>query len=263
MAAAVVPITAKAPNAPIPGIEPPFGTRKVTLCSVFFQPCERFQTNVAAIRPDGSYGGLATYTLPAAPRDGYVVMDVWSGITWVNRWLETEESDKPELTPRPIAPESIVEDLLNRWAKSQIGSDQMVGPGIGVIAGDAPTENELAQLRLRQETWCQTLVDKASSYAIQGKHNEITDLHRNAARWLMSDAADQLTWMNKKTYLSVKNCPACGEQIMASAIQCRHCTCELPKFYRQYKLDVAAKDPAVWAFMQEVAAAQQNAPNGK
>lgn len=254
-AAAVVPIRVKAPNAPNEGAEPIFGSRKVTLCSVFFQETEEYMIKVMAMQPDGQLGGLSFYKMPAAPRTGYVCMDVYTGIT-IRRVPDPEDNGQWIQAASTIEPEIIAGDLINKWAKSTLKADEMIGPGIGIIAGDVPTERELEGLRLgRQEPWCQAMVNAASDYAMKGEHGQINELHRGCARWLLGDSADGLPWMHKKVYDRVKNCRGCGKQIMAAALRCEHCTMDLVKFYKDYKLDVAA-DPAVAQFMAEIAAAQ-------
>jgi hypothetical protein len=211
-------------------------TPVVTIASVFPQACrseEKF----------GPRGGFTRYELAAAPRDGVVTLRVQDTgqmlMDWVNR----------EMRLAPITARQVAESLVEKWSGFTLGS-KWGRPGIWVCAGLEPTQEEIAQNRAIQESFFRGLVQEASDWFHQGNSKHISDLHRRAAEWLLGSAAGELPWVPKMEFRELKRCPACGEEIKAQALSCKHCQTYLPEFYTKTGLD-AQSDPVVMAVLTQ------------
>lgn len=211
-----------------------------TICSVYFRDC-------VAYRPykprDRETGHNTRFFLPAAPRDGYTL-------------LQIEEMDELQRLSSDFAPfnaqvsaGSIARDLMNEWGGNAPG-DEHGGPGIFICAGNEPTEEELKRARARQARWCQWLVNGAQGEWINGNRNNIKDLHRAAAVWL---GMERFEWLKEPEQAKTKKCPLCSSQIDGDAMVCPVCRhiIDARRFYaaqadlKAIEAEFAASAPAV------------------
>ena len=122
--------------------------------------------------------------------------------------------DKRTLEYRITARE-IAEDIAR-----EINGDSGEGSfhGVFVAAGDAPSENELADARRRLEEFQRRLV-AAADLEWERTHNPmfINDLERRAARQL----GLQKPWLYDPKPL--EDCPVCAEKIKPGVAVCRSC----------------------------------------
>jgi hypothetical protein len=115
----------------------------------------------------------------------------------------------------PITAREIAEDLAR-----ELNGDSGEGSYHGFFVAESakPTETELAEARVKLETFQRRLVEIAD-LEWERSHNPmfITDLERRAARELKLDKP----WLyDPKPHA---DCPACGEKIKAGVAVCRTC----------------------------------------
>ncbi len=189
------------------------------------------------------------YVLEAAPRDGYSVLAVFDAMQPTIGWSQDGPKENT-FTPGHIPVDVVANDLVNSWASQTIVSKDGYKPGIGIIAGELPTEAELNHLREQQRAFFEFLVQDANDKHLLGEMKNITNIHRHSAHWLLGEAAQQLPWYPKMEQRSVKDCPRCAKQILANALGCEHCSLDLVGWYERYTH--LTPDPAVARFMAQI-----------
>jgi len=181
---------------------------------------------------------------------GYAVYKIYDSRYYQRDWLPDQET----YITRHVPAHSIVTDFITIYSGGMPGADKGFRAGIIAIDGDMPTEEELERVRAQQTAHFTYLFnDAVSSYASQ-KTELITDLHRDACSWL---GRDDLPFLKKIRQVSVKDCPACGESIMAAALRCHKCTANLPEWYASYGItpeSLGKEDEAVSSFLLKLPA---------
>ena len=185
------------------------------------------------------HNGRTVYQIPAAPRGGYRCLVVYDTQQWGMRWSESGEH---EPGPRPVPGLVVADDLVRVWARCTIAAKDGLQLGIGVIAGDEPTEQELAHLLEQTRGTCEWLVQDGNDKTVKGEQTNITNIHRLAAEWLYGTGAQRLPWYRRMDLQETKSCVACAETIDSSATKCKHCGTELAEYYKKYNIP---PDPAV------------------
>lgn len=222
---------------------------EIRICSVYpvtRKATRRHSTNIQ--RPDGSWGVTCdtTYEITGAKRDSYSLLACFDALALMTGW----SSDGPRentLTPGHIPVEVVANDLVNTWSAHTIAAKEGHGPGIGIIAGEIPTDLELANLRERQRAFFEWLIQDGNDKYLRGETKNITNIHRSAAHWILGAAAEQLPWYPKMEQRQVKDCPRCAKQILAAALGCEHCSLDLIDWYEKYTH--LTPDPAVSQFV--------------
>ena len=202
----------------------------ITIGSVFPQRCTK-EVNW------GPRGGFSTYVLEAAPRGGVSTLIVEDTGQLIMNW------EARELRLAPITAKQAADSLITEWTVTGLGN-KFGRPGIWICAGSEPSAEEIALNHTLQEDYFRGLVQNGNDLHAQGKSTDISDIHRRAAQWLLSTGAQALPWYPKTSFLQLKNCVACGEEILANALMCKVCQTNLMEFYLKYGLDIT-KDPAV------------------
>lgn len=167
-----------------------------------------------AMKAERAYNGATTYTLPAAKEQGEVtscrVGNAFQ-FTYVGdgKWHDV-----------PIFSDDIARDLLQEFGGSMVGQDQGHGPGIWMQELPDPDPALVEEYSARQVAFFEHLVNEADGLHKGGKANEITDLHRNAARWL---GYLDFAWLEKLKPKSTKECTSCYSMIDGRAKICPIC----------------------------------------
>ncbi len=156
---------------------------------------------------------------PCEPNAGYTVITVWDTFTWIRDFSQ----DKESYIQKPITAEEVATQLVHSWT----GDAGHVRPGIKKIASATPTAEDLAELNDSQEIQFRNLINQAHTYFAQDKVVDISDLHRQAAKWM---GAENLEWVPKIEQVRMKRCVACDESIRQNAKVCRFCSTNLVKF---------------------------------
>lgn len=168
--------------------------------------------------------GITRYVLPAASKDNPVTLKVNDTFAWNRNW----GVDEVVFFQQPVSAQVVAENLVHVWAASMVGSKQGFGPGIMIIAGDTPTEEELETVRNRQEEFFNFLINTADDYEQKGERHMITDVHRKAAEWMGVQGRSWAKAMREKRYIP---CPECQEDILEGARKCKHCQSVLVQSY--------------------------------
>lgn len=197
-----------------------FQARTITIASVYPMRCE-------ATRDYGNTqaGGRTIFVLEPAPKGGFATLTV------SDMWQRIQDIDAMNASGRQVQKafwvdvESLARDLHAHWAMQRIGTASGFRPGIKIIAGSTPTQAELDEMNAVQRGYFEGLYHEAQGLAAKFKHRDITDTHREAARWLGLDAP----WVaNIGASHDWKECQSCFEKINAKATVCRVCRSEQP-----------------------------------
>ncbi len=207
-----------------------------SICSIYPAP----------FRKQVRHNGITVYSMPGAPRGSYSTLRVYDTQEWCSRPDPTD--GRQHWLPMPIPAQIVAEDLVNSWAGDTLGKRSGYSPGVMIIAGDKPTPEELAMLRKQQSALFHWYITDAMGKYLRGQANEITDVHRLAAKEMLDKGADRLPWYPTMDFADVKSCIVCAKQIESKALKCGFCSTNLVDWYLQYGLDVE-EDPAVAAFL--------------
>lgn len=222
---------------------------EIRICSVYpvTKTAERKHSHIIQ-RPDKSYGLALTtnYVLEGAPRDSYSLLACFDAF-YAQTSFSPDGPRENSITPANIPVEVVATDLFNTWASHTIAAKEGHGPGIGIIAGEFPTAEELTFLREKQRAFFEWLVQDGNDKFLRGESKNITNIHRQAAHWLLGEAAQQLPWYPKMEQRQVKDCPRCAKQILAAALGCEYCSLDFIEWYEKHTH--LTPDPAVAQFI--------------
>lgn len=193
-------------------------TEERTICSVY--PL-RLGPERRPYHPDRLQCGCSTFFIEAAPMDGYrtlTITDCWQRtIDYFKR-----PNEEGRFVPYPIDVGVIADDLVTVWTSGMITSKESGGtPGVGIIKGAEPTAEELKTLRAIQAKFFEGLFYNAQALAAQTKFNQITPLHRLAAKWLGREK--EAIWTKELDPKEMKACPLCQSKVHERAYFCPNC----------------------------------------
>jgi hypothetical protein len=232
------PIVTHAPTRPMDVLPEVRQTQRMhyTICSIYPAP----------LRKQVRHNGITIYQMPAAPRGSYTTLRVYDTQEWCARPDPTD--GRQHWLPMPIPALIVAQDLVATWAGDTLGKRSGFSPGIGLIQGDKPTPEELSKLRAQQSSLFNWFITDAMGKYMKGLGNEITDIHRLAAKEMLDKGAERLPWYPTTDFAAVKNCVACGKQVNEAALRCDHCTTVLPDWYEANGMDTSA-DPVIADFI--------------
>jgi hypothetical protein len=134
-----------------------------------------------------------------------------------------------------IFAEQVAGDLLAHWARTPIGAPSGSGPGIGLIAGDEPTDEEIQVLLERQNLLFEYLYHEGMRMAQNQDWRGINRHHRMAAEWLGLEEV----WARDPRKEGNRPCPACTVPISTYALICPNCRTHL----QELPAELAALQP--------------------
>lgn len=194
--------------------------------------------------------GFKMYTMDAAPRDGYSKLVIEDAIQWIRDMSSVgDDNQQGSMAPAPVSAAIRADNLVTFWTSNTLGAKSGYAPGIGVFngfEGSVEFKDFLATLRTSQEAFFRWLVQDASDKHTKGEAHNISDLHRQAAKWLLDKGAERLPWYPKIEFADVKNCVACDAQIAAKAKKCQECSTDLVDYYTTKFMDPSG-DPVIAA----------------
>jgi hypothetical protein len=201
------------------------------------------------------FAGFKVYEIEAAPREGYTKCAVEDTIQWIRDTSTfSDDNTNGDLKDAPVSGRQRALDLVNYWTANTVGAKSGYSPGIAIFEGDekGPEFDQFLEgLRARQRAFFQWMVQDANDRHIRGDGDNITDLHRAAAKWLLDRGAERLPWYPKIEFSDIKNCPACNAQIDKLARKCAACQEDLVDYYLKYDLD-ATEDPVILAAINRI-----------
>jgi hypothetical protein len=161
------------------------------------------------------FDGWTQFTLPACPKGtAPQIFKVADAVQFT-----TDEMDRTKIRENLIFAEQVAQDLLDHWARTPMGGPPGSGPGIGLIAGDAPTEAELQVLLARQQAMFEWLYHEGMRMAQAEEWRGINRHHRMAAEWLGLEEP----WARDPRKKGNQPCPACTVPISTDAFICPNC----------------------------------------
>jgi hypothetical protein len=177
--------------------------RRIMIASVHFEPrSARFW-----------HSNRRQFQIDAAPKGGVVYLPVFDSQQWVPQATSFDEELK-NMVPMPVGVQTIVQDLEDAWGYIQTSQQGNFRIGIGKVAGDRATEEELKTLLMYEERMCRAVVDEADGFHKSGK-GIITKFHRGCLDWLGSEKRD---WYNEISLGRMKTGPLSGLKIPMEAL---------------------------------------------
>lgn len=191
-------------------------TNRVTLCSI--SPIGFRATHKhlhAIVREDGEreIRNMREYVMPPVAKGKYELLTITDAF---QRTLLPGAASATNTTPAPMNAIDIAQGLVGEWVLNGIDSNPTACLGLGILAGDEPTPQELTELNRIQTAYFEHLVSRAQQEYMAGNgSNYITQIHRLAADYL--GRASILEWCGAVTTDDMVPCIACG-QMMNGAV---------------------------------------------
>jgi hypothetical protein len=167
------------------------------------------------LRADRPYNGRTFYEIAAVENQNEIQT------VRVQNAMENVYVGNGKYNAQPVFADDIAKDVLNEFSTGYVGQESGQGPGVWICSGPAPNAEEIEVARGRQTAYFDFLCQQAQGLHIEGKGNQITELHRRAARWLGYETFEWLEHMKQK---ALKECPNCFSSIDARATVCPVCT---------------------------------------
>ncbi len=206
-----------------------FRPNSITIASVY--PIERVAERDYAPDP---HGGRTKFVLKAAAKGEYTTLTV------VDSWQNTKDIlNGNRDIPLPVYALDIARDLISHWVTYCFGSSVDDGPGIMIIKGTEPTEEELAFMTASQKRMAERLIHAGDELAEKHQHKHITDVHRALARWMDYRAS----WI-ANLGAEIKNCKVCYSPIHINSRICKECKMDPDRTY-DAQMAATAPVPAV------------------
>jgi hypothetical protein len=191
--------------------------RKVTMVSIFPIACVAFRN----FGPEMTGAVNQKYVLPAAEKGSYSTLEIYDAFQRIPDNDATQAIGRQVFHPSPIACRIIANDFFKEWVENRLGCGGGYRPGIGIIEGDKPSKEFLAALVPQQEAYAKGLYHDAQGMADKHQFRQITELHREMAKWLGLKA----TWIEdmETSKQDMKKCTECRMEIPADARVCHIC----------------------------------------
>lgn len=173
--------------------------------------------------------GRTTYSIPAAPPDGYQVIPVYDSSTLILDQTRAEDeiaTDGHGYTVRSIKSRTIVDDLLQHWSGDHISNKAGHRIGVTEISKPTPTDEELRKIRAQQVACFRWMVEQADAYHVKGLPQRITAEHRRALAYLRAEDPTKHPWfveIGRTTADIPGGCPACSSAVPSTAYVCPTC----------------------------------------
>lgn len=169
-------------------------------------------------------GGRTKYVIEAPKNKGeYTKLDVFDAFQRVVDPMQSQP-DRPAWMPFPENALAICKCLLKQWVDDVNGTSADLRPGIMIIEGEDPTEEELSFLRANQQRYFEVMVQRAQGHAERNEDNMITDIHRLAARATgYRPSGGERNWVADIGTNQRKECTSCFTMIDARSRVCANC----------------------------------------
>jgi hypothetical protein len=193
---------------------------------------------------------MPIYRIGAAPPGGFALTAVWPGKRHVYSPQNYGDSGESKgHVSSDVSAAELAMTLVTEWSGMAVTSQNERGRGVGVIAGLAPTREELDALTDQHRACCEQLVMWADEYWQRGASKNIVKAMHDAANFLHITR----DWL--KSTQTKKACPACRASMHSEAVRCGACSTDLATWYEAVlnrNPAYVVKDAAVAAFMTEL-----------
>lgn len=207
-----------------------FQSAHVTICSIYPMQLGPERRPYGPKRDSGSM----LFKIPgvkrtdAPPYQLLSVPDCWQR---QRDWIKLP-TDPDAYYPTLVDCESVARDLVNNWTTGLLAASEGGHPGVGVIAGDVPTEAELSELNGKQTRFFEALYYAGQKLAQDNNWKNITELHRQAALYLQKSTEDA-KWVKPFNPEDLKSCPACQSRIPTLAFICPVCRTQIARMPKE------------------------------
>lgn len=141
------------------------------------------------------------YLVPPAPKGGYAKYRVNDATDW-------RDMGEKRYIPLVISARALAEDLIKDVADH----------GLFVIGGDEPTEEQLADARVKRDVYLRRQVDEADADYRQHGNRSLISLHAKAAAEVLGMKRE---WLAEAVDMIA--CPNCETRISPMVAQCTTC----------------------------------------
>lgn len=128
-------------------------------------------------------GGKTVFRVDGAPKGEHRVLVVSDMFESILDYAQIQHVGQNLRTPRPESANNIARELVRQWTTGA-GSGPGQQPGIMLIAGREPTNQELAHLQRTQSACFEWLVLAARGFEANHQWRNINEKHRIAGLWL-------------------------------------------------------------------------------
>lgn len=197
-----------------------FQAAHVTICSIYPLRLGPERRPYGVKRDSGS----TLFSIPGVKRTDdppYQLLRIYDSWQGQRDWMKLP-NDPDAMIPSLIAADVIARDLVNNWTTGLLAASEGGHPGVGVIAGDVPTADELSELGRKQTSFFEALYYAGQKLSQDNNWKNITELHRQAALYLQKNSSDS-PWVKPFNPDDLKSCPACQSRISALAFICPIC----------------------------------------
>ena len=241
------------------------------------QHIERFADNIIVsifpVRCEkqmNAINGFKQYVLDAAPRGGWSTLVVETSGQWLTDMSSVDESNPTpgmRMVETPAWDEA--NELVRHWTSNTAGGRGRPGIGLLPYGVQPPLPGEkassefasfLAELNAIQTEFAQYHVKDANDKKTKGDMRNITNTHREMAKWLFGDGAEKLDWYGKTTYMDTKSCIACSRQVISTALVCEHCGTNFIDWHIKYETEPENDQPVAAALARVRGKSSQSAP---
>lgn len=195
---------------------------------------------IASVFPAGlaplerPFDGATVFTMPPCPKgERPQLLKILDAVQFGRDPLSRDI-----LTESLIEVDDIAKDLVGHWARTPIGAPAGSGPGVGLIAGDTPTDEEIQALYDRQDVMFEYFYQDGLRLAQNQEWRGINGHHRLAAKWLEREEPWAID--TGRQTAALEECPLCGSMIPASKAFCMVCKQQI----RELPAEFAAMQPS-------------------
>jgi hypothetical protein len=178
------------------------------------------------------YAGTPTYVMPVAPKGGYAKLRVYDHQVWQLNRNSVSDDNPGTMDLLPMNAPAVAADFRDYCIQGNLGAKEGHHPGVVLCAGEEPTDDEIALAFRKHTDYARWVVNDGQRMFLANEHHNITDEHRRQAEWLGVD----VPWKTKLERKDLKDCVACGGQIPANVLVCRHCQRNLVEYCEEMEI---------------------------
>lgn len=228
------------------------GMDKVYICSVSCLEMSRTSGGSVPMFEDGrpllnGDGHLImnhnfVYRTPKRFGNEYTVIEVTETYHRKIDPMLTEAADRIQHSFVAVSAEVTAKSLLESWINSVDLASMGSAPGVGIIGGPQPTDEELSMLRAKERARCENMVRLADQlWANPEKRHLISQAHRDSAEYLGLRMDRDRPWIIRGAALhGPVECLACRTEVRRDSIVCP--TCRTNQVEHAIEYEIPAKD---------------------
>ena len=201
------------------------------IASIYPGELEPIRRSYGPTRESGGKSAVRStlFELPPVPRGSkppYAILEVsdcFEDVMDVMSQSGHSGGPRPRL-PKPVAVETIVDDLIGRWTGGIFNVPAGAKPGVMRIVGTVPTQREMRQMEEQQGAYFEYWFGQGEGLfrgdpTTVNNYKTYTTEMRLAAEWL----GRSRPWSDPRAAAETESCPFCTSIISRIAIFCPQC----------------------------------------